>query len=1072
MKINYRFLCLIVFLLSGTSLFAQQRTITGTVTDSEGIPLPGVNIVVEGTNRGSLTDFDGNFSIDASVGEVLVFSFVGLETQRFPVGQDTATRIDVQLGQSSELDEVIITAQGIRRERKALGYAVSTVSAAEIERKPQQDIARALSGKVAGVQITGTGGATGSGTQFLIRSKNSINGSNQPLFIVDGVPFDSGTNSQASFVDGNTQTSSRFLDLDPNNIETISVLKGLSASVLYGEQGRNGVVLITTKTGSSADVNKKFEISLNNTTYITQISNLPDFQNEYGQGSDQLLNRGFVGNWGSRFDENLMIEHPYSASHLAEAFPEFQGLLIPYEAAPNNVSDFFRDGLGRSTSLLVSGGSGGNSSVNLSVAHTEEEGFIPNNHLNRLNIGLGGTTKLTNNFSFTSSFNFASTRVVSPPIAAANGIGAISIFTRLIYIPRNLDLTNLPYQNPIDGSSVFYRTDLDNPYWLLENAGSLQETRRFFGNLGANYSINDHITASYTYGLDTYTDNQRFHVNKGSVTTTVYNTGYLRMTSGVNTIQDHNISLAFSDYSITDDFNFQGRVGFNARRDEYTQRGTASTNQVVFGVLNERNFVNQSQTDPITGFVLSLTDYRNILGLYAQAEFDYGSYLFLTLSGRNDWGSTVEAENQSLFYPGVSLSFIPTSAFNNFGGSNVNFLKLRAGYGTSAGFPTAFNTRPTLAAVANAFIDANGNAVPTNSVSVVRANPNLKPELHKEVEVGIEGNFFKNRLNLDLTGYKRVSEDQILTANLPPSTGFTSTTINAGRIDTEGLEASLYIGLIETTDFSWNLNNIFTAYETTVVDLPDDFEDILYVGFGNLGNAAVEGEPLGVIKGSYIVRDDEGNIVINPNDGKVINSATLGLPIEIIGDPNPDWNLTVNNTFRYKGLSLSAQVEYQHGGDIYSNSVDNLLRRGVVSTIDRERPHIIPGVLGNPNTGEPLLDAQGNKIPNNIQISPNDMYFLNLVDPSGAAIYDATHIRLRDVTLAYQLPGKYLDKTPFGSMSFALSGQNLYVKAFNFPDFVNFDPETLSTGVGNGAGLDFQTAPQSRRIAFSFNATF
>ncbi|TBW25875.1 SusC/RagA family TonB-linked outer membrane protein [Gramella sp. KN1008] len=1069
MRSNYKILCLMVFLLSGISLFAQQRTISGTVTDAEGVPLPGVNIIVDGTGRGTQTNFDGNYTIEANVGETLTYSFVGFDTTKITIGADTSDQVNVTLAGASELEEVVITAQGIRREKKALGYAVSTVDAEEIERKPQQDIARSLAGKVPGVQITGTGGATGSGTNFIIRSKSSITGDNQPLFIVDGVPFNGANNAQGSFVDGGNNTSSRFLDLDPNNIESVSVLKGLSASVLYGQQGRNGVVLITTKSGSAGDVNKKFEVSVSNTTYLTQIMNLPEYQNEYGQGADQTPNRGFVGNWGARFDEDLMIDHPYYTSVLAEAFPEFQGVQIPYRAVPDNVSSFFRDGIGISNFVNISGANG-DTNLNLSVGHTDEEGFIPENHLRRLNLGLGGSAKLSNNFTVSGSFNFADTKVKTPPIAAGNGVGAVSIFTRLLFIPRNLDLANLPYTNPLDNSSVYYRTDQDNPYWLLENAGDRQSSRRFFGNMSAVYDFNNHIQATYRYGLDTYTENNMSFVNKGSLTTDLLGRGYLRETNAVNTINDHNVSLAFNNYDLTDDLVFNARVGFNARRDDYVRRGTASTDQVVFGVLNERNYINQSQIDPVINEFLSFRNYQNVFGAYAQVEMDYQDYLYLTLSGRNDWGSTVEKEYQSLFYPGASISFIPTSAFNGFGGESVNYLKLRGAFGTSAGYPTPFNTRAQLSAIPTAFVDRDGEVIPTNEIDNFRANPDLKPELHKEIELGLESKLLSNRVGLDLTVYRRISEDQIITSSLPPGTGFSSTIINAGRIDTEGFEASLNLQLIDGEDFQWNLNNNFNAYETTVIDIPED--EIYIAGFGTIANLAIEGEPLGVIKGDYAVKDDQGRFLIDPNTGKIIPSGSVGLEPKIVGDPNPDWNLTTINSITWKNLNLSAQLEYQHGGDIYSLSTNNLIRRGVVSITDRERPHVIPGVLGNPETGEVLTDDDGNAIPNDIQISANDLYFINFLDTNEGTIYDASNIRLRDITLSYQLPSKLLTKTPFGSVSFALNGQNLYVKAFNFPDEINYDPEVLSTGVGNGMGLEFGTAPTSRRYSFSIKATF
>jgi TonB-dependent SusC/RagA subfamily outer membrane receptor len=394
---------------------------------------------------------------------------------------------------------------------------------------------------------------------------------------------------QGGFEGGNSVTSSRFLDLDPNNIESISILKGLSAAVLYGQQGRNGVVLITTKNGSSKNLSKKFEVTYSQSVYTTQISNLPDYQNDYGQGSDNTPNPTFVGNWGGRLDNGLSIAHPLSAD-FGDTFPEYDGLEIPYTAAPDNVSDFFRTGLGSATSVNVSGSPGdGGSRYNMNFGYTTEDGYIPSNGLTRYNIGMGGSTKLGNKFSFNGTANFSSLRVNTPPIAANNAGGAISIFTRLLFIPRNLDLGNLPFENPNDNSSVYYRSDQENPYWLVNNAGQEQKTNRFYGKLATSFEISDNILASYRFGLDTYTEQQEFRVAKGNVTSPYDNGGYLRTTEGINFIFDHNLNFSFNNINLTEKLGLTSQLGFNARRDEYEQFGIASTGQVVFG-LTTRTF--------------------------------------------------------------------------------------------------------------------------------------------------------------------------------------------------------------------------------------------------------------------------------------------------------------------------------------------------------------------------------------------------------------------------------------------------------------------------------------------------
>jgi hypothetical protein len=739
-----------------------------------------------------------------------------------------------------------------------------------------------------------------------------------------------------------------------------------------------------------------------------------------------------------------------------------------------------------SVNVAGSPGSDGNTRYNLNFGYTTEDGYIRNNGLTRYNIGLGGSTKLSNKFSFDGTANFSSTRVNTPPIAANNAGGALSIFTRTLFIPRNLDLNNLPFENPNDGSNVYYRTDQENPYWLLNYAGSEQKTNRFFGKLGAAYEISDNTTVSYRFGLDTYNENQEFRVARGGVTVP-YDTGYLRTTSGTNFIYDHNLNFSFNNIVLAENLSLTTQLGFNARRDTYEQFGQSSQNQVVFGFFNHSNFIDQQANDPVSGG-LAFRAEQNILGAYGEASFDYNGFLYLTLSGRNDWASTLEQENRSLFYPGASISFVPTSIDGVGSASGLGFLKLRAGYGTSARFPGPYSTRTAFNSNAEAVINPLGNAVTTNGLSTFLGNVDLQPELQKEFELGLESELFNKRIRLDATVYRRTIEDQIVNRPISPSSGAVFTSDNIAETQIQGVELGLDFTLLKSENFTWDVRNNFSAFENEVIDL-GGVEEFAYAGFTNLGNFASEGEALGVIKGSYAARyapenigDDnpygvgvEGVLLIDPTDGSIIDSeGDLGLDIETIGDPNPDWTVTTINTFTYKQVSLSAQLEYTHGGDIFSQTATQYYRRGVTTAnVDnREGSYVIPGLLANPATGQLVLNDAGQPIENTIQIGANDVYFINLVDPSGQGIYDASHMRLREATLTYSLTEGMLEKTPFGNVSFSLSGQNLYVKAFNIPEAFNIDPEALSTGTGNGQGLEFQTGPTSRRYSFGIKATF
>ncbi len=1026
--------------------FAQEKTISGNVTDQDGLPLPGANVVVKGTGNGTQTDFDGNYTINASVGQTLVYSFIGQLSQERIIASNNF--INVQLLEDTQaLEEVVVTAQGIKREKKALGYAVTTIEAGALESKPETDVAKILTGKVAGVQVNTAGGFLGVTPNVIIRSKNSITGNNQPLYIVDGIPI----------------AGDRSFDLDPNNIASTSVLKGLAASTLYGEDGRNGVILITTKTGSSTTRDKKFEVEVLQTTSLLAVANLPEYQNKYGQGADNGINTTFFGTWGAAFDGQT-VPHHLSIDAYADSFPEFQGATVEYKAVPDNVSDFFNSELSTNTSVLISKNTEA-ASFSFNMSYADQKGFVESNNLKRLNLSFGGNVKLSNKLTLSAKADFSDTDSNRPSLAT---------FQLLTWIPRNLDIHNLPYQDPNTGASVYYRTTITNPIWNVKNSGFGLFTDRFIGSANLKYDFTDKTSLTYTYGLDLYNERNLNFTHKGGIESPL---GFMTSFDNYQKTQNHRLIFAFNSIDINDSFSMNGQLGFetkNTFRDVY---GVTGTDQVVFGVLDLDNFREHSpvtRSVTLDGFAIT-PSVQNRIGLFGAVDFAYKNYLYLNLQARNDWASTVEKENQSIFYPSVALSFIPTSAFESMG-ANGNYLKFRASFGSSASFPLPYQTRPTLTSTANGWINPyDGSVVAFNSVDTFLPNPDLGPEFLKEYEVGTEGRFFDNKVSFDLSLYYKTVEDQILFSNLPNSAGYTLTQINAGDVHTKGIELGLTLTPIRTDNFSWSLNNNFTAYESTVWNLP---VDLITIGSGTGGsgsviNTAINGEPFGVFRGTYAVKDDNGNLLIDPSTGKIIFSDNVGLDNDIIGDPNEDFRFTTINTISWKNLSLSAQLEYVHGGDIYSNTASNLLRRGVtVDTENREGSFIIPGVLGDPATGVALSDGNGDPIPNNIQIGANDLYFINLMDVDENLVYDASVIRLRDVTLSYSMPDKALEKTPFGSMTFTLSGNNLWYETPNIPKGLNLDPEVLATGQGNTFGVDFQNAPSYKQYSFSVKLTF
>ena len=1061
--------------------FAQSKTITGVVSDNVGVPLPSATVLVKGTSNGVTTDFDGNYTITANLGDTLVFSYVGFVSQEIVVSDSNTISVSLE-EDASVLDEVIITAQGIKKEKKALGYAVSTVTSEELEQKPDTDIGRILRGKASGVRITGTGGVSGSGSNIIIRGFSSITGGNQPLFVVDGVLLDGSTGgsnqsaSSAAFQSGNVRSG--FADIDPNNIESISILKGLSATALYGGQGRNGVILITTKSGGEA--NKKMEISITQSVIANEII-LPDYQNTWGNGFQNSYG-AFFSNWGSRFDSQATIDNAFRTMTLnnfgvepSVLFPGRTDLDSPtVEYKPYDSQDaFFRTGFISSTSINASGALADKGNFSATYSHVDDESFIPGNSLTRNNFALAASYKFDNKFSINGRINIAKTDITSPFTDASTGsdvaistagTGGIASIWNILYLPRSVDINGSPYQHPTTGESLWYRggNDRMNPLWVVDNTRDLSRTNRAFGNFITSYEATDWLSLSYRGGFDITNTIAERSINKGA-NDGIHPTGYLQTTSSRLSIWDHSV-LANIDTQLTEDISLQATLGANSQRQELFTDGSESRDQIIFGLQNHINYQNSSTIIEGTLFADNNVTYqsqneRNITALYAASTFSYKNYLYLNASIRNDWASNLEPEFRSQFSPGISASFIPTAAFSEIkSDKGLNYLKVRAGYGTAPGFPSAnYITRNFVSLNPNIVDTGNGGTI-ASSIPNALPNPLLRPELSKEFEFGFDARFLENKVGVEFTYYNRDTKDQIIQRPLAPETGYTSQFTNIGNVVNEGIELVVDVTPIRTEDWNWKVSGSFSRNVSEVKGL-DDGEQILYGGiFSTPQNAAINGEQLGVIVGTRVLRDAEGNRLVDEN-GYWIQDPTNG----VIGDPNPEWFSTINNSLSWKNLTFNMQWEFQKGGDIYATTVGALMGRGLVEDTDFDRTQgvVLPGI--RQSTGQT----------NDIQLTATEAYFNNIgFGTDELLIYDATHLRLREVSLSYNMPKKWLEKTPFGSVSLTFSGQNLFVKAFNVPSSINYDPELNSLGVGNSQGFDYLTSWNSRRYGASVKLTF
>ncbi|MCD4832381.1 MAG: SusC/RagA family TonB-linked outer membrane protein [Bacteroidales bacterium] len=1048
----------LAFLLFVGFQATAQMQISGTITGADdGLSIPGVSIVVKDSPTiGTTTDMDGKYSLTVpSSTEALIFSFVGMKAQEVIINGRSVIDL-VMEAEVLEMDAVIVTAIGISREAKALGYSVATVSDEQLEQKTEPDMLRNLQGKVPGVNIASTGGAPGSSTRITIRGNSSFYGNNQPLFVVDGVPYSNQEFVTSNLSSGGGAYSSGIATLDPNNIASMSVLKGAAAAALYGSRAANGVIVIITKTGS-ADISRKgLEVTYKSSYAIEQISNLPDYQNTYGNGVDF----GYAnanGSWGPRFDSLDSI--PAWPMYLA-AYPELFSStgMVEYKAQPDNVKDLFENGSVFENAITISGGNE-NTSLSLTASLLNNDGYIPNSSFDRRSVNMGGVTQLENGLKLDANFAYTNSVQVGGFFGnnQSTAAGTASSFARTLWLGRTWDIAGYPTTNPVTGENLTPNGpgQFDNPLWSWEHNTITTNVDRTVANVGLSYDLTDYLGISYKVGSNTFIQRRQEVVDRGS---RAYdgNGGITDDDIWSNELES-NLLLTFNN-DINEDINLRAIAGWNVNQRIVDRQSFFGQNIIAPGVYDLDN----TQTVTPNGGTYSK---RRLWGLLADVSFSYKRWLYVNVSGRNDWSSTLPEDENSYFYPAVSSSFIFTDALGI--ESNIlSFGKVRVGWGKVGNDADPYSIYNTYN-VRTDYFPFNGQSAQT--IPDVAYSPDLTPEFTTELEFGTDLAFFNNRIRLDVTWYNKVSTDQIVTINVPASTGYRFKVMNAGEITNTGWEIGLDLTPVEMDNgLRWN---IFTSYSKNVSEvtaLPEGYDRIILAGiFGDPSPVFEVGQPYGILRGSVSARDDEGNLLINPGTGVLITDPEL----QTIGDPNPDFKLGVTNALSYKGLTLSFLFNYTHGGDLWSNSIQSLLGRGVTKdTEDREHSFIIPGVYGDPNTQEPYLDAEGNTIPNITQVSMNDLYFGNSFAINSASewgVYDATVLRLSDVSISYEIPKKFLNKLPIGGASIAFSGKNLWFYTPNLPEHVNLDPELNGYGASNVQGIEYSNQPSVRRYGVS-----
>lgn len=1059
------------------SSWAQERTVSGKITAvDDGQPLPGVNVVLKGTTTGTVTDIDGNYKLTVpNDGGILVYSFIGLTTEEIAIGSRAV--IDLQMTSDvTQLTEVVVTAFGVEREKKSLGYSVQEVKNDELTKTRQTNVLSSLQGKVAGAQISNAGGQIGASTRVVLRGPTSLLGNNEALFVVDGIPINNSTsaNVQSSgnafdnFVDGGNRAN----DINPEDIESVSILKGPSAAALYGSRAANGVVLITTKKGKNLGGKKKTEITFNTSYIWSNVLAIPRMQNRFGQGQFGN-NQGFLNDqesWGDPFDGTL---RPYGA--IVNNEQRYKA----YVAQPSNVEDFFETGTAFQNSISLNGGNE-NATYYLSFSDLDQTGTLPNTDYRRNNFTLNGSTKLTNNVTSSASINYVRVDGNLPQTGQRN-----QALAQIYNMPRDYsavdwkDLSN-PYNTP-DG---FFSPFIVNPYYSLNRDFSTQNMNRVYGNFQLNYKPVEWLTATARVGTDVISDNRDTYRDVVVYQTGSANNGAAFDADGEYTeqyIDSREINTDFllsASKELTQDIQGTLLVGFN-----YNQRSAESLTSTATS-LNLPQFPSMSNSSGTVQSTSALTK-RRLMGLYSSLDLSYKGYLFLGATFRNDWSSTLPLDNNSFSYPGVSLGFVLTDAFD-LGIDNVlSFAKFRASYAEVGNDATPYLTNSVFvqSAIGASFatlqfpFNDGTNTVTGFSEGNRIGNAKLQPEITKSYELGADFRFFNGRFNIDATYYNSLSEAQILNAAISPSTGYTTQVLNVGSIRNKGIELTVSGTPVKVGDFKWDLSVNFTKNVNKVEELNDGATQLTLLAQGlTPGLLIVEGQPYGVFEATQVLRDASGNIVVDPT-GQPIDDPT---PVQI-GNIQPDWLGGLTSTLSWKGLSLSATLETRQGGNVVSSTAAQMYFAGIAEETafnDRES-YIIPGsVTQQIVDGNPVLDDQGNPVyvPNTVPLTMSGGGVRNIwSNVQGGSrneevLLDASFIKLREVAINYDLPKKLLEKTPFGSVRIGAIGRNLWMHTAKDNHFI--DPEASAFGNGNVQGYESLGIPSQYSYGFNLRVTF
>lgn len=1076
-RIHLFLLALAIGVIQGA---AQVTTVRGIVTTEEdGEPVIGASVIVKGTSLGTVTDVNGRFELSGLPPSAtrLLISYISLMAKEVAI----APQVSVTLKSDTHLlDEVVVTALGISREKKALGYTAQEVKQDALVQGKDNNLLNSLSGKIAGVRITNTQGDVGS-SRIVIRGETSIAGENQPLFIVDGIPVD---NSQLNARSSGRDFKNAIADLNPEDIKTLTVLKGPNAAALYGARAAHGAIVITTKGGDKRQ--KGIGITLHSSTQVSFVATLPEFQNLFGQGAGGRfsyvdgkgagVNDGVDESWGPRLDIGLLI--PQFDSPLDA---DGNRVATSWVSHPNNVRDYFRMGISTNSGISVARG---DDKYQFRVGYNYEKqvSIVPDAGTNKTNISLNTDYHLAKWIVVGATANYIVYTAPSLPGSATpsgSNVRSNSPMLQFLWFGRQVDTNSLKADYTRNWNSSYY----DNPFWSASYNTQSQERHRLIGDLHAEFRLTDGLNVRFRTSTDWYNDRRKSKVKWGSAGA---GSPYGSYAEDAYTVKENNTEvLATYIKQLNKNWGIDALLGFNVRNKQYENNYQAAPRLAVADLYTLTN-----SRDPLT----SSNDFYRLrqYGLYGSIQLDYRRWAFLNITGRNDWSSTLPVDNNSYFYPSVTASVLLSEAFG-WRSKAVNYLKIRGGWSQVGADANPYQ----LATVFTSETAFNGN--PLQSSSTIGMNPNLKPEKTSSIEAGFEAAFWDNRLCLDFTYYKTDSRNQILKLATTAASGYTSQVRNAGHIRNRGYEIQLGAVPIQTSKgFRWNLDLNYGANSSKVVKLDDEGLITSYQLYSSgIQILASVGEAYGTLFGTSYVRDANGNVVVDANGLPKISTTN-----KTLGKFTPDWTGGISNTFSYRSLSLSFLIDASVGGSIFSNTNKTGKYTGVLANTlsGRDAEHgglwYYTDAMGN-NVRLPespsysvssdglyyaQVNGQSTRVyqdgimvegvtesgSKNEEVVSAEKYYHRIYSIAEANVYDASYVKLREVALSYRLPRLWTQKLHLQEASVTLTGRNLWTIYKSVP---NIDPESALT-TGNAQGVEAYSLPTTRSFGVNLSVKF